>query len=76
VISSFADLNHVVQALLASVFAWAITATGASLVFAFREVNRRFLDAALGFAAGVMMAASLLVSACSSDRAVRRDGPH
>jgi ZIP family zinc transporter len=54
----FQGLNHVVQALLAGLFTWSVTAAGAAAVFVFREVNRRLLDAALGFAAGVMIAAS------------------
>ena len=54
----FAGLNPIAQALLATLFTWAMTATGAGAVFFFREVDRRLLDAALGFAAGVMMAAS------------------
>ena len=54
----FAGLNPIAQALLATLFTWAMTATGAAAVFFFREVDRRLLDAALGFAAGVMMAAS------------------
>lgn len=54
----FAGLNPVAQALLATLFTWAMTATGAGAVFFFREVDRRLLDAALGFAAGVMIAAS------------------
>ncbi len=54
----FTAQNHILQALLAGLFTWAITATGASLVFFVRGVNRRLLDGALGFAAGVMVAAS------------------
>jgi len=54
----FAGLNPVMQALLATLFTWAMTATGASAVFFFKELDRRLLDAALGFAAGVMLAAS------------------
>lgn len=52
------SLNPVVQALLATVFTWGMTATGAAAVFFFRELDRRLLDAALGFTAGVMIAAS------------------
>src|SRR5690606_14561101 len=37
---------------------WGITALGAGLVFFTQQVNRRLLDAMLGFAAGVMIAAS------------------
>lgn len=54
----FATLNPIGQALLATLFTWGMTATGAGAVFFFREVDRRLLDAALGFAAGVMIAAS------------------
>ena len=54
----FAGLNPVAQALLATLFTWGMTAAGASVVFVFRDLDRRILDAALGFAAGVMIAAS------------------
>jgi ZIP family zinc transporter len=39
-------------------FTWAVTALGAGLVFFFREIKKRVLDSMLGFAAGVMIAAS------------------
>ncbi len=51
-------LSPVVQALLATTFTWGLTALGASLVFVTREVKHRMLDSMLGFAAGVMIAAS------------------
>jgi zinc transporter, ZIP family len=54
----FADLNPVYQALIAGCFTWFLTALGASLVFFFKEMNRKLLDAMLGFAAGIMIAAS------------------
>jgi ZIP family zinc transporter len=54
----FAQLHPVVQALAATGFTWAVTALGAAVVFFFRTVNRRQHDAMLGFAAGVMIAAS------------------
>lgn len=54
----FADLSPIVQALLAGCFTWGVTALGASLVFFTRSINRSVLDAMLGFAAGVMIAAS------------------
>jgi ZIP family zinc transporter len=47
------------QALLAGVFTWSVTALGASLVFLTRRVSAALLDAMLGFAAGVMVAASV-----------------
>ncbi len=56
--SWFTDLSPVVQALLATLFTWGLTALGAALVFTAREPNRKFFDATLGFAAGVMIAAS------------------
>jgi ZIP family zinc transporter len=55
----FAGLHPILQALLATLFTWSVTALGAATVFVVRDVSRRFLDAALGFTAGVMMAASL-----------------
>ncbi len=54
----FAQQDHILQALLATLFTWLVTAAGASLVFLFKGFNRRLLDAMLGFAAGVMIAAS------------------
>ncbi|NQS71960.1 MAG: ZIP family metal transporter [Desulfobulbaceae bacterium] len=55
---SFQQLNPVMQALLATCFTWALTAAGAALVFLRRQIKPTFLDAMLGFAAGVMIAAS------------------
>lgn len=52
------DLHPVIQALLATLFTWAVTALGASVVFFFKKVNKTVMDAMLGFAAGVMIAAS------------------
>jgi ZIP family zinc transporter len=54
----FVGLHPVLQALLATLFTWGITALGASLVFFFRTIIRKVLDSMLGFAAGVMIAAS------------------
>jgi ZIP family zinc transporter len=56
--SWFAAQPPVAQALLAGCFTWGVTALGAALVFATRSVNQRLLDAMMGFAAGVMIAAS------------------
>ncbi|NP_001159975.1 zinc transporter ZIP11 isoform X3 [Mus musculus] len=50
--------SSVVQALLGTFFTWAMTAAGAALVFIFSSGQRRILDGSLGFAAGVMLAAS------------------
>lgn len=46
------------QALMAGVFTWALTAVGASAVFGTKEISQRVFDSMLGFAAGVMIAAS------------------
>jgi zinc transporter, ZIP family len=54
----FAGLNPVLQALLGSLFTWGVTALGAAMVFFFKSINRKVLDGMLGFAAGVMIAAS------------------
>ncbi len=53
-----AHINPVVQALLATCFTWALTALGAAVVFVTAGFNRKLLDVMLGFAAGVMIAAS------------------
>jgi ZIP family zinc transporter len=57
-IEVFAGLSPIVQALLATMFTWGLTALGAALVFGTKNVPRKLLDAMLGFAAGVMIAAS------------------
>jgi zinc transporter, ZIP family len=54
----FADLGPVTSALIATTFTWFATAAGASLVFFFRNFNRKVLDTMLGFTGGVMVAAS------------------
>jgi ZIP family zinc transporter len=54
----FITLHPVLQALLATLFTWGVTALGASLVFLVKEMNKNLLTAMLGFAAGVMIAAS------------------
>lgn len=51
-------VNPIWLALLATLFTWGVTALGAAMVFFFKTVDRRVLDSMLGFAAGVMIAAS------------------
>lgn len=53
-----AQFSPVGQSLLAGVFTWSITALGASIVVFSRTVSQKLLDVMLGFAAGVMIAAS------------------
>ncbi len=52
------NLHPVIQALLATCFTWAITALGAATVFGAKDISRKMLDMMLGFAGGVMIAAS------------------
>ena len=54
----FINLNYVYQALLATLFTYIMTALGASIVFFFKKISKNVMDAMLGFAAGVMTAAS------------------
>lgn len=51
-------LSPITQALIATLFTWGLTALGASLVFFFKKINQKVLNLMLGFAAGVMIAAS------------------
>lgn len=57
-INWFTGLDPVIQALLATLFTWFVTALGAALVFIFKTINKKVLNGMLGFAAGVMIAAS------------------
>ncbi|XP_066468951.1 zinc transporter ZIP11-like [Tiliqua scincoides] len=50
--------SPVSQALLGTLLTWGLTAAGSALVFVFSSGQRRVLDGSLGFAAGVMLAAS------------------
>ncbi len=68
--------SPILLALLATLFTWGVTALGAAMVFLFKELNRRLLNTMLGFAAGVMVAASywsLLAPAIEMAR--QHDGP-
>ncbi|XP_068007287.1 zinc transporter ZIP11 isoform X2 [Melanerpes formicivorus] len=48
----------VIQSVLGTFLTWGLTAAGSALVFVFSSGQRRILDGSLGFAAGVMLAAS------------------
>jgi ZIP family zinc transporter len=52
------DFNPIIQTLFGTGFTYAMTALGAGMVFFTKNLNRRMLDGMLGFAAGVMIAAS------------------
>jgi zinc transporter, ZIP family len=55
---SLMDFDPVFLALVATLFTWGMTALGASMVFFFKSINKKILNSMLGFAAGVMIAAS------------------
>ncbi len=57
-LEQFEQSNHILQALIATLFTWGVTALGAATVFFAKSIGRKFLDFMLGFAAGVMIAAS------------------
>lgn len=57
-IDLFKNLHPILQALVATCFTWGVTAIGAAMVFIAKDVSRKMLDGMLGFAAGVMIAAS------------------
>lgn len=55
---AFASLSPIAQALIATVGTYLLTAIGTLPVLFFRSAPRRLMDAMMGFAAGVMVAAS------------------
>ena len=52
------EYNPILLALYATLFTWAVTALGSGMVFFFKTINQKILNSMLGFAAGVMIAAS------------------
>lgn len=54
----FLSINPLYAALIATTFTWLVTALGASSVFFFKSMNRKYFDTMLGFTGGVMVAAS------------------
>lgn len=58
VIDGLLGASAVVQAFVATVGTWLLTALGAAIVVFVARPSQRFLDGSLGFAAGVMVAAS------------------
>ena len=57
-IAFFQGIPSVLQALMATLFTWGVTALGAAFVFIGKTVTRKLMVGMLGFAAGVMIAAS------------------
>lgn len=73
-IEYFINLSPAMQALIGTLFTWGMTALGAALVFTTKNVNQKFLDSMLGFAGGVMIAASFW-SLLSPAIEMAEDGP-
>ena len=57
-VSFLEQFSPIIQALFATLFTWAVTALGAAFVFVNKMVSRKLMVSMLGFAAGVMIAAS------------------
>jgi ZIP family zinc transporter len=57
-LDALARLSPPMQALAGTIFTWAVTALGAAMVFFFKNIRQRILNAMLGFASGIMIAAS------------------
>lgn len=57
-VTALEQFNPILQALFATLFTWGVTALGAAGVFLTRTVSKRLQDTMLGFASGVMIAAS------------------
>ena len=57
-LDSLAQLAFPLQALIATLLTWALTALGACVVFLMRRPNQNVMDAMLGLAGGVMVAAA------------------
>ncbi|MDN4608800.1 ZIP family metal transporter [Sporosarcina highlanderae] len=73
-IDYFIGLSPIQQALIATLFTWGMTAIGAALVFTTKKVNQKLMDGMLGFAGGVMIAASFW-SLLSPAIDMAEDGP-
>lgn len=54
----FENTNPIILALLGGLFTWGTTALGSAMVFFFKEIKPKVLNLMLGFASGVMIAAS------------------
>lgn len=52
------QFDPIIQALIATLFTWGLTVLGAAMVFFFKTIKQDVLNGMLGFAAGVMIAAS------------------
>ncbi len=55
----FKNLNVILLTFFAGLFTWVLTALGSSIVFLNKRPKRKFIDASLGFSAGIMLSASI-----------------
>ncbi len=55
---SFEQIHPCLLAFSAGLFTWSLTALGSSIVFFFKSPKKTMMDAMLGFAGGIMIAAS------------------
>lgn len=55
---NFLSFNPILLAFFAGVFTWFLTALGSAMVFFFKEIKKNVLNTMLGFASGIMVAAS------------------
>lgn len=72
----FANLNPIILALIASLFAYLMTVLGSAVVFLFKKINKNVLDSSLSISSGLMISAaffSLLNPAI--DEAVKLNQP-
>ena len=61
-IDYISQFSPITQALLATLFTWGVTSLGAAIVVFTKRVNPLLMDTSLGFAGGVMIAASYWLS--------------
>lgn len=54
----FANYHPIIQAFLAGVFTFSVTALGSALVFLFKDLKKDVMDAMLALAAGIMLSAT------------------
>lgn len=54
----FSNINPVILALIGGIFCFIMTSFGSAIVFLFRTINKRIMNAMMAISAGVMLAAS------------------
>ena len=72
IIDYMTEMGPVKAALIATLFTWFLTAAGASLVFFFKDMHRKWFDGMLGVYGRSDGCCEFLVAAVSCHRNVRR----